>query len=68
MMNTISVNGKSLKINSSFNILQLLNHLNSPQDGIAVAVNNSIILKELWGTRLLASDDKVLIIQATQGG
>lgn len=67
-MNTISVNGKSLKINSSFNILQLLNHLNSPQDGIAVAVNNSIILKELWGTRLLASDDKVLIIQATQGG
>ncbi len=67
-MNTISVNGKSLKINSGFNILQLLNHLNSPQDGIAVAVNNSIILKELWGTRLLASDDKVLIIQATQGG
>ncbi len=67
-MITISVNGKSLKINSGFNILQLLNQLNSPQDGIAVAVNNSIILKELWGTRLLASDDKVLIIQATQGG
>lgn len=62
------VNEKSIEINNDFNILQLLNQINSPQDGIAVAVNNTIILKNSWESKTLLENDNVLIIQATQGG
>jgi sulfur carrier protein len=64
----IRVNEKSLGIKNDFNILQLLEHIKSPQEGIAVAVNNSIVLKQLWGSKTLSENDNVLIIQATQGG
>ena len=36
--------------------------------GIAVAVNQSVIAKADWGRTLLAEEDQVVIIQATQGG
>lgn len=67
-MTTICLNEKSLEINSDFNILQLLEHIDLPQNGIAVAVNNAIILKNSWGSKTLSENDRVLIIQATQGG
>lgn len=67
-MITIKVNDKALEIDSGFNILQLLQQLKSPQDGIAVAINDSIILKHLWSSKTLSENDIVLIIQATQGG
>ncbi|WP_051228000.1 sulfur carrier protein ThiS [Gillisia sp. JM1] len=62
------VNEKSIEISNDFNILQLLNQINSPQDGIAVAVNNTIILKNSWESKTLLENDNVLIIKATQGG
>jgi sulfur carrier protein len=62
------VNEKSIEISNDFNILQLLNQINSPEDGIAVAVNNTIILKNSWESKTLLENDNVLIIQATQGG
>ncbi|WP_221442784.1 MULTISPECIES: sulfur carrier protein ThiS [Aequorivita] len=68
MMITILVNEKAIEINPDFNILQLLDKINSPQDGIAVAVNHSIISKHLWSATSLSANDEVLVIQATQGG
>lgn len=38
------------------------------QKGIAVAVNNSVILKINWQNQFLKQNDEVLIIKATQGG
>ena len=67
-MITILVNEKAMEVNSDFNILQLLEKIKSSQDGIAVAVNHSIISKHLWSSTSLSANDKVLIIQATQGG
>lgn len=67
-MITIKVNDQIIEIAKDFNILQLLQQLESPQDGIAVAINNSIVLKQHWSTRTLLDQDSVLIIKATQGG
>ncbi len=67
-MITIQVNEKALEINPDFNIQQLLKQLKSPLDGIAVAVNNTIVSKNLWESKTLSEHDHVLIIQATQGG
>ena len=38
------------------------------QNGIAVAVNNTIIPKSDWNSYHLHPNDQVLIISATQGG
>jgi sulfur carrier protein len=67
-MTTIRINEKLLEIDSDFNILQLLEHIKSPQNGIAVAINDTIILRKLWESKKLSENDNVLIIQATQGG
>jgi sulfur carrier protein len=38
------------------------------QKGIAVAVNDTVIIKEAWNTFSLREADKVTVITATQGG
>jgi len=42
--------------------------LNTPSNGIAVAVNQSIISKTAWPNHLLLPGDQIIIIKATQGG
>lgn len=67
-MITIGINDSPLNIDSDFTILQVLQQVNAPLQGIAVAVNSEIILQTHWGTARLQSGDQVLVIQATQGG
>ncbi|MBA0882538.1 sulfur carrier protein ThiS [Flavobacterium undicola] len=38
------------------------------QNGIAIAINNSVIPKSNWNSHLLSETDDILIISATQGG
>ncbi|MDD7888100.1 sulfur carrier protein ThiS [Flavivirga sp. 57AJ16] len=64
----ISVNETVLEIEESTTISKLLTKIKSPSEGIAFAINNKIIAKELWDAYDFNSNDQVLIIQATQGG
>jgi sulfur carrier protein len=38
------------------------------QNGIAVAINNTVVPKTNWNQHLLQETDEILIISATQGG
>nr|WP_294936899.1 sulfur carrier protein ThiS [uncultured Flavobacterium sp.] len=38
------------------------------QNGIALAINNTVIPKSNWVTTFLSESDEILIITATQGG
>ena len=38
------------------------------QNGIALAINNTVIPKSDWNTHFLNPTDDILIISATQGG
>ncbi|WP_027138045.1 sulfur carrier protein ThiS [Gaetbulibacter saemankumensis] len=67
-MITIHLNEKPLEVDKNINISNLLRHINYPEVGIAVAINQEIISKSNWSKQSLNSGDKVLIIQATQGG
>lgn len=67
-MITINVNEKELQLKPNTNILELLQQLNSPLKGIAVAIDQNIIPNANWKTQQLVNQDRVLIIQATQGG
>lgn len=64
----IRVNEKILEVAKDFNILQLLEKLNTSQNGIAVAINSAIISRDFWSSQTFSENDNILIIQATQGG
>lgn len=64
----IWVNEKAIEIKKNFNIPQLLEKVNAPTNGVAVAINNTIISKDYWESQILSENDNILIIQATQGG
>jgi sulfur carrier protein len=42
--------------------------LGEKKKGIAVAVNETVVPKDLWQSTILKTNDNVLIIKATQGG
>ncbi|MDB5013809.1 MAG: thiamine biosynthesis protein ThiS [Daejeonella sp.] len=39
-----------------------------PPKGLAIAINECVVPKSEWGTCILQSNDKLLLIKATQGG
>lgn len=67
-MITIKINNQTKEISPAISVEQLLNDLNQQSQGIAVAVNQSIISRNNWDQEILNDGDDVLIIQATQGG
>ena len=67
-MNVI-VNNKTETTELQEKLLSLLARLNlSEKQGIAVAVNNSVVSKTNWDNYELKENDKITIIRATQGG
>ena len=68
-MPIVFVNNKSctLEANSSLNIPLEQNGITN-QKGIAVAVNNAVVPKTEWQSKILNENDKITIIKATQGG
>lgn len=65
----ITVNNEPLQISDSCSVLQLLeDHIQLKAEGIAVAVNQSVIPKENWGKTFIGSGDNIILIKATQGG
>ncbi len=67
-MITITVNKEVKEIPSNANIQQVLTQLDIAQQGIAVAINESIVTKSAWTSTELNANDDLLIIKATQGG
>lgn len=49
-------------------VSDLLDHLELPSRGTAIAVDNKVIGKPNWESTVLLTDAKVTIIKATQGG
>lgn len=65
----IYFNNLKYKLQNSKNILELLEELKIEKTrGIAIALNQEVVPKEEWKTRFLKQEDKLTVIQATQGG
>ncbi|MDE3083891.1 MAG: sulfur carrier protein ThiS [Verrucomicrobiota bacterium] len=66
---TVSVNGKLHPLAGPATLVTLLNELGfAERKGIAIAVNGTVVPRAEWPVRSLAEADRVLVIQATQGG
>jgi len=64
---TYLINGAEISSESD-KLAALLEELNLPDSGIAIAVNDTVVSKKNWNTISLNERDKILIITATQGG
>lgn len=63
----ISINQQDKDIQNT-TIHLVLKELGIQTIGIAIAVNNKVVPRTEWDTFILAENDKVIIIHATQGG
>lgn len=66
---TIRVNDKPRAIANGATLSHLLGELGlAERRGVAVAVNDSVVPRVSWAAHVLSDGDRVLVIQATQGG
>lgn len=65
----IYINDEEKEVSSNITISELFSELNfSSTRGLALAINNQIILQKNWSITRLKENDQVLIISATKGG
>jgi sulfur carrier protein len=66
----LKINNRHKQFEAATLTVQALLDLEFPnkQNGIAFAINNSVIPKTDWATTALSETDAILIITATQGG
>lgn len=67
MAKTIVVNGEKILMDCS-SVQQLAEHLQLPERGVALALNNRVMPRPSWGDTALNENDNVTIIKATFGG
>lgn len=65
----IYVNDRPRSLAGSMTLLALLGELNlAGRKGVAAALNGAVVPRAEWPARVLAAADRVIVIQATQGG
>lgn len=66
----LKINNQTKQFAANSLTVQALLDLEIPekQNGIALAINNTVIPKSDWNSHLIKETDDVLIISATQGG
>ncbi|MCG1036743.1 sulfur carrier protein ThiS [Polaribacter sargassicola] len=65
---TIKVNNETQEISKNTTLQELVNLLKVKTNGIAIAINNSVVKRTDWSSKILQQEDVVLIIKSTQGG
>jgi sulfur carrier protein len=66
---TIYVNDRPRPLGAVATVAALLHELGLVErKGVAVAVNSAVVPRSEWPGRALRAEDRVLVIQATQGG
>lgn len=64
----ININHQIKDIPENTSVEELLSSLHVSLKGTAVAVNQAVIYRSEWAQYILQPNDKITLIQATQGG
>ncbi len=66
----IYVNDEKRTVEDSLVLSNLFQEIgiNSKSKGLAIAINEQIVMQKKWSSTILSENDKVLIISATKGG
>ncbi|MFP5390289.1 MAG: sulfur carrier protein ThiS [Gammaproteobacteria bacterium] len=64
----IEVNGERHRVAARTTLRELLDALDLPDQGIALAVNRSVVPRRQWSERQVAASDRIDIVRAIGGG
>ena len=64
----IEVNGELRRVDTWTTLDQLVEELQVPGKAVALAVNRSVVPRQLWRQRVLLAQDKIEIVRAIGGG
>ncbi|MBC2603511.1 sulfur carrier protein ThiS [Puniceicoccus vermicola] len=65
----VTLNNDSHEVTPDTTLISFLQKLGQePKAGMAVAINDEVVPSSEWSERLLEDGDRILLIQATQGG
>ena len=64
----VRVNGEARTVSDEATVRTLLQDLGATHDGVAVAVNDELVLRGTWDDRRLHDDDVVEVLSAAPGG
>jgi sulfur carrier protein len=66
---TVFVNDQPRALVADAKLADLLRELGlAERKGVAIAINDEVVPRSTWPTRALADGERILVIQATQGG
>lgn len=66
---TVFVNDQPRVVATGAQLADLLRELGlAERKGVAIAINDEVAPRSTWPTRVLAEGERILVIQATQGG
>jgi sulfur carrier protein len=64
----IEVNGQAQQVATWTTLHDLVEQLKVPGQAVALAVNRSVVPRQLWARRVLLAQDKIEIVRAIGGG
>ena len=66
---TVFVNDQPRVLATGAQLADLLRELGlAERKGVAIAINDEVVPRSTWPTRALGEGERILVIQATQGG
>ncbi len=65
---TITINSKKETVDAQSSLFTLINSMYSSTQGIAAAINQTVVKRTEWENTILNDGDEILIIKATCGG
>ena len=64
----IEVNGQAQQVAAWTTLQNLVEELKVPGQAVALAVNRTVVPRQLWSQRVLLAQDKIEIVRAIGGG
>lgn len=64
----VSINGQQHEIPEGLSVAQLLERLEAPESGIAVAKNDRVVRRSTFQLECIGEGDRIEIIKAVAGG
>jgi sulfur carrier protein len=65
---SVSVNGKTHRFEPGTTVEDIVRRLTPTGEGCAVAINDAVVPRSDWSSRVLAAGDRVEVLTAAQGG
>ncbi|TMR97002.1 sulfur carrier protein ThiS [Nonomuraea basaltis] len=64
----VMINGAAHEVADGMTVAQAVSTLTVATTGVAVAVNDEVVMRSAWETTALSDSDRVEVLTAVQGG